>query len=489
MRRRPVVLVELGLVEQRYQVVREVLNDGALVTDVARRRGVSRQTVHEWLVKYANHGLPGLMDRSTKPQSCPHQMPPVVEARIVELRTEHPGWGPRTLRHRLAVEGFAPVPGRTSIYRCLVRHGLITPQARRRRRADYKRWERSRAMELWQMDALGGVRIGDGSEAKIITGIDDHSRFCVSALVVARATARPTCDALATALSHHGTPHQILTDNAKVFTNRFGNGPGEVLFDRMCRDNGIKHLLTAPHAPTTTGKIERFHKTLRREFLAGKTFTSIDDAQAQLDSWVKTYNYERPHQSLGMAVPWDRFRLAQPDPAEFHEPLVLEPEPAPGPTVTRRVGKNGLISFAAAHYRAGVWLAGENVTVVCDGGLVHLHHRGVLVATHARRHRIDKQSAGLRRGLQPPNASRPTATAASVTRKVDGSGNVCFAGTSYRAGSKFRRRQVQVAVVGETVEISIGSELIRTHPIRHDRTREHGALANPGGRPRRVNAA
>jgi transposase-like protein len=88
------VLVELGLVEQRYQAVREVLNDGALVTDVARRRGVSRQTVHEWLVKYANHGLVGLMDRSSKPQSCPHQMSPEVEARIVELRTEHPGWGP-----------------------------------------------------------------------------------------------------------------------------------------------------------------------------------------------------------------------------------------------------------------------------------------------------------------------------------------------------------------------------------------------------------
>jgi hypothetical protein len=77
----------------------------------------------------------------------------------------------------------------------------------------------------------------------------------------------------------------------------------------------------------------------------------------------------------------------------------------------------------------------------------------------------------------------------SVTRKVDGSGNVCFAGTTYRAGSKFRRRQVQVAVVGDTVEISIGTELIRAHKIRHDRTREHGALANPGGRPRRINAA
>ena len=76
-----------------------------------------------------------------------------------------------------------------------------------------------------------------------------------------------------------------------------------------------------------------------------------------------------------------------------------------------------------------------------------------------------------------------------MTRKVDSSGNVCFAGTNYRAGSKYRRRQVQVAVVGDTVEISIGNELIRSHKARHDRTREHGALANPGGRPHRINAA
>jgi hypothetical protein len=76
-----------------------------------------------------------------------------------------------------------------------------------------------------------------------------------------------------------------------------------------------------------------------------------------------------------------------------------------------------------------------------------------------------------------------------VTRKVDSSGNVCFAGTSYRVGSKYRRRQVQVAVVGDTVEISAGTELIRSHRVKHDRTREHGALANPGGRAHRINAA
>ena len=159
-RRRPVVLVEMRLVEQRYQAVLEVLNDGASVVDVARRRGVARQTVHDWLRRYAAHGLAGLADKTSRPLSCPHQMSPVVEARIVAMRREHPGWGPRTILFWLAKEDAEPLPGRTSVERCLIRHGLVTPQARKRKRSDYKRWERSRAMELWQMDIVGGCEAG-----------------------------------------------------------------------------------------------------------------------------------------------------------------------------------------------------------------------------------------------------------------------------------------------------------------------------------------
>ena len=214
------MLVELGVVEQRYQAVLEVLG-GASVTDVARRYGVARQTVHGWLRRYATDGLAGLVDRSSKPDSCPHQTPVEVEVRIVEMRRAHPGWGPRTIGYHLEREGVAPVPSRSSIYRTLIRHGLIDPQQRRKRRSDYRRWERSRSMELWQMDIMGGVRLVDGSDLKLVTGIDDHSRFCVSAKAVRRATARPVCDALAEAMRSHGVPDQILTDNGKVFTGRF----------------------------------------------------------------------------------------------------------------------------------------------------------------------------------------------------------------------------------------------------------------------------
>lgn len=159
-----------------------------------------------------------------------------------------------------------------------------------------------------------------------------------------------------------------------------------------------------------------------------------------------------------------------------------------GPVTTRRVSRKGTIGFATVTYKAATWLAGQTVEVVCEGALVQIHHRGVLVATHARRHPLDKQTAGVERNRKP-RPSRRAVSSPSVTRKVDSSGNVSFAGANYRVGNAYRRRQVQVAVVGDTVEISIGEQLIRSHRAKHDRTREHGALANPGGRPHRTNAA
>ena len=94
------MLAELGAVEQRYRAVLEVLEEGVSVTEVARRYGVVRQTVHGWLRRYAEEGLGGLADRSPRPSSCPHQMPAPVEARIVAMRREHPGWGPSRIRFR-----------------------------------------------------------------------------------------------------------------------------------------------------------------------------------------------------------------------------------------------------------------------------------------------------------------------------------------------------------------------------------------------------
>ena len=378
------MLLELTVAEQRFNAVMEVLRDGLTVIEVADRYGVSRQTVHGWLGRYRSGGLEALADRSHRPRRCPHQMPAAVEARLCELRRRQPGWGQRRLAHELARVGVDPPPGLTSIYRALVRNGLIQPKARRRRTADSRRWERARPMQLWQLDVMGGSWLADGRELKAVTGIDDHSRFCVMAGLIERANARSVCRIFTAALARYGTPQEVLTDNGKVFTGRLGPHPGEVLFDRICREQGMTHRLTGVRCPTTTGKIERFHKTLRAELLTGRRFDSLAHAQQVLDAWVADYNTQRPHQAIAMAVPAKRFQ--PPTAAATPVPRIQPPQPLTlGPTeVTRRVSTSGLIGVCYQQVSAGRHLAGQIVTVRLHPTVLQILFAGQLIRTLPR---------------------------------------------------------------------------------------------------------
>ena len=352
--------------EQRYQAVLAVIGDGETVSEVAARVGVRRQTVHEWLARYERGGLEGLVDRSHRPRSCPHQLAAVAEVAVLELRRAHPSWGPRRLRFELARRELEPLPSESAIYRCLVRRGQIAPDGRRARAERWRRWERARPNELWQMDTVGGFPLADGSRAKALTGIDDHSRFCVSAYLMPREGARRVCEGLALAMRSHGVPEEILTDNGKVFTGRFNKPVVEVLFDRILRENGVKHRLTQPRSPTTTGKVERFHRALRSEFDTARVFRSLPAAQAALDEWVRYYNTQRPHQAIGMAVPAERFLQRPVGATPESVPLRL---PAPvadrvgDDWVARRAGANGVVSVNWQQVCLGQAAAGRNIDV------------------------------------------------------------------------------------------------------------------------------
>jgi transposase InsO family protein len=294
----------------------------------------------------------------------------------------------RRLAHELVRGGIDP-PGRTSIYRALVRNGLIEPKARRRRKADYRRWERSRSMQLWQLDVMGGVWLADGRECKLVSGVDDHSRSCVAAGLVERANARAVCRVFTQAPGRYGVPEELLTDNGKVFTGRLGPHPGEVLFDRVCRGYGTTHLLTGVRTPTTTGKVERFHKTLRPRAVDRPALPVAALAQQAVDDWVEDYDTRRPHQGIAMLVPAQRFRPATrpaPEPAPALPAQPALPMPASSPTeVTRRVTTSGLVCVCYQQVSAGRHLAGQVVTVRLQPTVLQVFFAGQLVRTVPRR--------------------------------------------------------------------------------------------------------
>jgi transposase InsO family protein len=521
-------LVDLSVVEQRYRAVMAVL-DGARVSEVAAEVGVSRQSVSSWLVRYREAGLAGLVDRSRRPRSSPNQAPAELEARVCELRRDHPRWGAQRILHEL-MRGPAPaegLPSRATVHRILLRHGLVIVRARRRKRSDYVRWQRPAAMQLWQLDILFGPRLvdtatGELREARIVTGVDDHSRFCVIARVVERATGRAVCLAFSEALRRFGAPEEVLTDNGKQFTDRFGRG-GEVLFDKICRRNAIAHRLTQPSSPTTTGKIERFHQTLRRELLdQARPFVSLLEAQVALDDWVREYNAERPHQALDTAGPVAPVERFQPPPAEQRELLPLwlpgslasVPEPASTPTAERAIDAgaapagvdggpvefdrvvppSGNLMVARRQFWLGPARAGQIVRFWASVDVIHLSIAGARVKS-LRSHLSTADLAQLaQQGAiaagPPPLPPAQDGTAIEVDRAVNNSGLVGLAGKQVLAAEILGGRPVIVRIEPATLMFLDPQtrELLRVrpNPLTPEQTlRLQGARpAGPPPRPR-----
>jgi len=381
--------------EQRYQAVLAVIKDGRTVTETAAAVGVSRQTLHAWLGKYETGGLESLVDRSHRPWSSPQQMPAVVEVAVLEARRRHPSLGPRRIAVELTKRDGGWSVTESSVYRCLRRAGLVEPDGRRRRKRDWKRWERGRPNELWQMDTVGGFLLADGTSAKALTGIDDHSRFCVSARLMPRERTRPVCDGLTAAMRAYGPPEQILTDNAKVFTGRFFAPPVEVLFDAICRQNGVQHLLTLPRSPTTTRKIERFHRTLRAEFDTRQVFTSLPTAQQALEEWVGYYNTQRPHQAIDDDTPAHRFQAKAAAEPGLGSAVPAAPAPAVVGSVraadrtgdgwvSRRVGPNGIVCVSWQQVSIGKHRAGQRCDVLVTDQLLQFWIGDELLKTVTR---------------------------------------------------------------------------------------------------------
>lgn len=489
--------------EYRYRAVLEVL-DGVPVAQVARQAGASRQAVYGWVGRYRVEGLAGLQDRSRRPHSSPTRVAAEVEAQICELRRLHPRWGPRRIAFELAQRGAGP--GRTTVYRVLVRNGLVRPQPQQHKRV-YRRWQRDAPMQLWQLDIMGGVFLADGRECKLVTGIDDHSRFVVIARVVVEPTSRAVCEAFTEAMGRYGVPSEVLTDNGKQFTGRFSKPyPAEVLFERLCRENAITARLTKPRSPTTTGKIERWHQTFRRDFLdeAGR-FADVAAAQQAVDEWLIGYNYHRPHQSLGMVTPFSLFRpnhsatsqdtasqLLPVRPLDQLAPTPSTPNQATAPRQplppaasisehdVQAVELEMLVSPAGRVVLPGNQdlkfrgLAGRTVTIWANDRSIHVLLGGELIRTRpSRLSPVDLATMVMRgarlAGPEPgaaalPRGPLPPATVVEVDRMVNRDGEIALGGHRVQIAAHLAGKQVTLRMDGHIMHVIADGLLAKTMP-------------------------
>ncbi len=123
---------ECSAVEERLRFVARLL-EGETMTDLAREFGISRKTGYKIFDRYKQHGLAALTDRSRRPVRYANQLPPQLEAAIVEAKRAKPHWGARKIRELLVrrLPGDVRVPAKSTIHAALDRHGLVKRMGKR----------------------------------------------------------------------------------------------------------------------------------------------------------------------------------------------------------------------------------------------------------------------------------------------------------------------------------------------------------------------
>jgi transposase InsO family protein len=298
------------------QLLVDRLEAGWSVMEAAAAAGITDRTARRWLKRWREEGPAGLLDRSSAPKSIPHKTPPERVEQIVRLRR---------LRMTATQIALALAMALSTVSAVLKRVGL-GKRSRLEPPEPPNRYERRRPGELIHVDVkkLGrilrpghritgkrrqtattytpdGRRIGDAGWEFVHIAIDDHSRLAYAEVLSDEkaTTATGFLQRAVTFFAAHGiTVQRVMTDNGAPYRSH--------LHARLCRQLGLRHLLTQPYRPRTNGKAERFIQTLLREWAYGQLYHTSNQRTAALKSWLTHYNYTRPHGALSHKPPGTR---------------------------------------------------------------------------------------------------------------------------------------------------------------------------------------
>jgi transposase InsO family protein len=388
-------------------VITAVVVEGRRPVDVAREYHVSKGWVSKLLARYRVEGDAAFEPRSRRPRTSPRATPLTVVELTVALRHELVAKGvdagADTIAWHLAQHHDLTV-SRATIYRILRRHELTKVEPAKRPKSSYIRFQADLPNETWQAD-FTHYRLADRSDVEILCWLDDHSRYAISVTAHRRVTGRIVVEVFTKALEDHGIPASTLTDNGMVFTTRLSGGKGG--------RNGFEHLLDSlaiiqknsrPNHPTTCGKVERFHQTLKRWLDAHLAPATITELQTLLDQFVDEYNQRRPHRSLDSRTPAAAYHTRpKATPAGTHQPHHR---------VRRDKVSHGNVSLRIHgemhHIGLGRHLHGTPIIMLIDDLNVRLIHattgeilRQLTIDPTRRYHRTGQPTGGPRRPYGP----------------------------------------------------------------------------------------
>jgi transposase InsO family protein len=283
-------------------IVASVVSQGLGVRATAKKYGVSPAWVSTLVTRYRKEGPSAFEARSKRPHSNKLATPPALEDRIIELRKDlleiGTDAGADTIHTHLEREGLV-APSISTIQRILTRRGFVTPAPKKRPKSSYIRFEASLPNECWQSD-MTHWHLADGTGVEILTFLDDHSRLALSVRAYPTATMGNVRQLFSRTCAAYGTPASVLTDNGAIY-NATSRG-GRSGFESDLVAAGVLYKHSRPYHPQTCGKVERWHRTLKK-FLAKRPATTLGELQLILEDVVRYYNDVRPHRGINRRTP------------------------------------------------------------------------------------------------------------------------------------------------------------------------------------------
>jgi transposase InsO family protein len=292
---------EVSVMDQRREFVRLAMQEGVNRRELCRRFGIHPDTGYKWLNRW--QAGQELADHSRRPHSSPQQTDREIEKRILAVRDAHPAWGARKIARCLEQKNQS-TPAFSTVHEILRRSDRIKsppggPVAS-------QRFEMSAPNLLWQMDFKGWVRLGNDAQCHPLTVVEDHSRYDLCLQACADQRGDTVRGRLELTFRRYGLPEAFFVDNGSPW----GDPSGErwTRFSVWLLKLGIKVIHSRPYHPQSRGKNERFHRTLKAEVFALRSFRDLAETQRAFDAWREVYNFERPHEALGQQVPASRYR-------------------------------------------------------------------------------------------------------------------------------------------------------------------------------------
>jgi len=356
---------ECHVMDERLRFVARLL-EGEKMAPLCAEFGISRKTGYKIFDRYKDCGVTAFTDRSRRPYRQANRLPAPIEATIVRLKREYPGWGAPKIREKLRqqVTGLH-LPAISTVHAVLDRHGLV--HRRRHRRPEPSPTALSRPTEpnaLWCADYKGEFMLGNRRYCYPLTITDFASRYLLTCEALTTTQEKFAFTVFERTFKEFGLPHLIRTDNGVPFASAhalYGLSKLSVWWLRL----GIQIERIKPGHPQQNGRHERMHLTLKKE-ATKPAASNVLQQQARFDVFVDRYNRDRPHQALDMKVPADLY---------VRSPRVyrgLEDLTYPFHDRTATVTRCGRICFNRRKINLSQVFAGQNVGVTQVGDRIWL---------------------------------------------------------------------------------------------------------------------